>query len=159
MTDQRDIQTSGTYRPAEHTDQRDIQTSGTYSTAGHTDQRDIQTCLRGEDGAGGAEAEAVCQDRDGLVFDLWTQRHGQEVVEVQRVCLALGQTGQAATGRLQGLLPQYLTDARVHAWKTQEERGGQGGRGEDGGGEGRGGEERDGGNRSYQRSPSCQGLP
>lgn len=46
--------------------------------------------------------------------------HGQEVVDVLWVGLALGQAGQATTGRLQGLLLQDLTDACVHTWRERE---------------------------------------
>lgn len=70
------------------------------------------TCLWGEEAAGGADALTQVLD---LWFGIWAQRHRQEVVEVDRMCLALCQTGQAAARRLQALLLQDLADAGVHA--------------------------------------------
>ncbi|TNN87054.1 hypothetical protein EYF80_002809 [Liparis tanakae] len=70
------------------------------------------TCLRAQEAAGSAEALT-----QGLSFwfELRAQRHRQAVVEVDRMSLTLGQTGQAAARRLQALLLQDLADAGVHA--------------------------------------------
>lgn len=77
----------------------------------------------GEEAAGGADALTQ-------TFNFWfgfrAQRHGQEVVEVDRMGLTLGQAGQAAARRLQALLLQYLADACVHACRGE----GQGNGGE-----------------------------
>lgn len=73
---------------------------------------DRLTCAWGEEAAGGADA---LTQTFNIWFGIRAQRHRQEVVEVDRMSLTLGQAGQAAARRLQALLLQYLADACVHA--------------------------------------------
>lgn len=71
------------------------------------------TRLRGQQATG--SADALGEARGLSLGRVGAEGHGQEVVEVEGMGLALGQAGQAAAGGLQRFLFQDLTDAVVHA--------------------------------------------